>query len=149
MTDRKILVVVDPRSNEQPAAERAAWLATRVSASLELFICDYDLDIDAGRSATVWINQPVRENLLRILREKLEAIAAPLRERGLEVAVDVAWDHPQPQDRYSHHHRFAGRSDPGFRWRMAFSPFSAAVTQWSKTPALTIPMNPRRADTVR
>ena len=24
----------------------------------------------------------------------MEAIAAPLRERGLEVAVDVAWDHP-------------------------------------------------------
>ena len=94
MTDRKILVVVDPRSNEQPAAERAAWLATRVSASLELFICDYDLDIDAGRSATVWIDQPVRENLLRILREKLEKIAAPLREQGIEIAVDVAWDHP-------------------------------------------------------
>ena len=90
MTDRKILIVVDPRSNEQPAAERAAWLAERLSASLELFICDYDPDIDAGRSATVWIDQPVRENLLRILREKLEAIAATLRERGLEVAVDVA-----------------------------------------------------------
>ncbi len=94
MTDRKILIVVDPRSNEQPAAERAAWLAERLSASLELFICDYDPDIDVGRVATVWIDQPAREKLLGILREKLEAIAAPLRERGLEVAVDVAWDHP-------------------------------------------------------
>ena len=94
MTDRKILIVVDPRSNEQPAAERAAWLAERLSASLELFICDYDPNIDVGRVSTVWIDQPAREKLLGILREKLEAIAAPLRERGLEVAVDVAWDHP-------------------------------------------------------
>jgi universal stress protein E len=94
MTDRKILVVVDPRSVEQPAAERAAWLAEHLSASLELFICDYDPDIDVGRVATIWIDQPAREHLLEILREKLEAIAAPMRERGLEVAVDVGWDHP-------------------------------------------------------
>ncbi len=94
MTDRKILVVVDPRSDEQPAVERAARLAEHLSASLELFICDYDPDIDVGRVATVWIDQPARENLLAILREKLETIAVPLRERGLEVAVDVAWDHP-------------------------------------------------------
>ncbi len=94
MTDRIILVVVDPRSEEQPAAERAAWLAKHFSASLELFICDYDPDIDVGRTSTVWIDRPARENLLGILREKLEAIAAPLRERDLEVAIDVAWDHP-------------------------------------------------------
>jgi len=94
MTDRKILVVVDPRSEEQPAAERAAWLAKHLSASLELFICDFDPDIDAGRGATIWIKEPVRENLLAILRKKLEEIAAPLRERGLEVAIDLAWDHP-------------------------------------------------------
>lgn len=94
MTSRKILVVVDPRSDEQPAAERAAWLAEHLSASLELFICDYDPDIDVGRVSTVWIDQPAREHLLGILGEKLEAIAAPLRERGLDVAVDVGWDHP-------------------------------------------------------
>ena len=94
MTDRKILVVVDPRSDEQPAADRAAWLAEHLSASLELFICDYDPDIDVGRVSTVWIDQPAREHLLSILREKMEAIAAPLRERGLDVAVDVGWDHP-------------------------------------------------------
>ena len=91
---RKILVVVDPACDEQPAVDRAAWLAEQLSASLELFICDYDADIDAGRVATVWIDEPARENLLSILGDKLEAIAAPLRERGVNVSVDVAWDHP-------------------------------------------------------
>jgi universal stress protein E len=94
MLDRKILAVVDPTSNEQPAVERASWLAEHLDASLELFVCDYDPDIDAGRVATVWIDAPARENLLGILKEKLESIAAPLRERGLDVSVDVAWDHP-------------------------------------------------------
>ena len=94
MIDRNILVVVDPRSDEQPAVERASWLAERLSASLEFFVCDYDPDIDAGRVATVWIDEPAREHLLSILADKLEALAAPLRERGVKVSVDVAWDHP-------------------------------------------------------
>ena len=97
MTTRKILVVVDPTINEQPAVERAAWLATKMSATLELFICEYDPDIDAGRTATVWISQPARENLLSITTDKLERIAAPLREQGLQVDTDVAWDHPLDQ----------------------------------------------------
>ncbi|MFL2546347.1 MAG: universal stress protein [Candidatus Rariloculaceae bacterium] len=94
MNDKKILVVVDPRSDDQPAVERAAWLAQELSADLELFICDYDPDIDAGRVATIWIDEPARDHLLSILRNKLESLAAPIRERGLEVSVDVAWDHP-------------------------------------------------------
>ncbi len=97
MADKKILVVVDPTADEHPVVERAAWLAEHVSASVELVICDYDPDIDAGRTSTVWISQPARENLMSILREKLEKLAEPLRARGLEVAVDVVWDHPLPE----------------------------------------------------
>jgi len=94
MTAKKILVVVDPTRDEQPAVDHAARLAEHFSASLELFICDYDPDIAAGQVSTVWIDKPARENLLSILRERLESLAAPLREKGLEVGVDVAWDHP-------------------------------------------------------
>ncbi|HEX9877979.1 MAG TPA: universal stress protein [Gammaproteobacteria bacterium] len=94
MADKKILVVVDPRADVHPVVDHAAWLAGKVSASVELFICDYDPDIDAGNVSTVWISQPARENLMGILRNKLEALAAPLRQKGLKVSVDVAWDHP-------------------------------------------------------
>jgi len=94
MADKTILVVVDPTSEEQPAVEHAAQLAAQFSVDLELFICDYDPDIAAGRTSTVWIDQPARENLMSILTEKLETLAAPLRQRGLDVAIDVAWDHP-------------------------------------------------------
>jgi hypothetical protein len=39
---KRILVVLDPASEQQPALERAAWLATLSGAALDLFICDYD-----------------------------------------------------------------------------------------------------------
>jgi universal stress protein E len=96
MSGKTILVVVDPTTNEeQPVIQRAAWLAEKTGAALELFACDYDADIDAGRVATVWIPDPgTREYLLLRHRQKLDDIAAPLRERGLSVTVDVAWDYP-------------------------------------------------------
>jgi universal stress protein E len=96
MAARKILVVVDPTTHEvQPVVQRAAWLAEKTGAALELFACDYDADIDAGRVATVWIPEPgTREHLLLRYRRKLDDIAAPLRQRGLSVTVDVAWDYP-------------------------------------------------------
>jgi universal stress protein E len=96
MSTKQILVVVDPTTNEeQPVIERAAWLAKRTGAALELFACDYDANIDAGVVATVWIpNAGAREQLLLRHRRKLEELAVPLRERGLRVTVNVAWDFP-------------------------------------------------------
>lgn len=96
MGARTILAVVDPRATEeQPVLERAAWLAARAGADLELFACEYDSDIDAGHVATVWIPEAgARERLLLQHRQRLEELAKPLRARGLSVTVDVAWDYP-------------------------------------------------------
>jgi len=96
MADKTILVVVDPTADAHPVVDRAAWLAERCSAGLELFICDYDADIDAGQTSAVWVKQTenARDHLVGLLRKKLEDLAAPLRTRGLKVSVDVAWDHP-------------------------------------------------------
>ncbi|HEY5624105.1 MAG TPA: universal stress protein [Gammaproteobacteria bacterium] len=94
MTNKIILVVVDPGANEHPVVQRAAWLAQKVGAGLELFICDYDPNIAAGRVSTVYIDKPAREHLLDILKQKLESLAAPLRDAGLDVSTNVSWDHP-------------------------------------------------------
>jgi universal stress protein E len=96
MASKEILVVVDPRTTEdQPVIERAAWLAARSGASLELFGCDYDSDIDAGRVAKVWsIASDARERLLSLHRQRLEDLAKPLRAKGLAVTVAVTWDYP-------------------------------------------------------
>jgi universal stress protein E len=93
---KTILVVVDPVSTDpQPVVERAAWLAEKAGAAVELFACDYDADIDAGRVASVWIpDAGAREHVLLEHRRRIEGLAEPLRARGLTVTVDVRWDFP-------------------------------------------------------
>jgi universal stress protein E len=95
MADKTIMVVVDPTATDpQPVIDRAAWLAERVAARLELCIFDFDADIDAGQVSTVWIPEPARDNLIASHRRKVESLAEPLRVRGLEVSAEVIWDHP-------------------------------------------------------
>ncbi len=96
MAEKTILVILDPTNHgDQPVLERAASIAESSSAALQLYICDFDPEIDAGLVSTVWIEQPdAKDNLMDIYRHRLEAYAAPLRERGLSVSVDVGWDHP-------------------------------------------------------
>ncbi len=93
---KTILVIVDPYTDrEQPVLSRAAWLAERFGAQLELFACDYDAEIDSGRVATVWVpDAGLREQLLLRHRRQLESFAAALRGRRLQVTVNVAWDFP-------------------------------------------------------
>jgi universal stress protein E len=70
-------------------------LAEQGGARLELFVCDYDPDVDSGRLATVWIPEPrASEQLLERHRRNLESMAEPLRRRGITVTIDVVWDHP-------------------------------------------------------
>ena len=93
---KTILVIVDPYTDqEQPVLSRAAWLAERFGAHVELFACDYDAEIDSGRVATVWVpDAGLREQLLSRHRRQLESFAAALRGRRLQVTVNVAWDFP-------------------------------------------------------
>jgi universal stress protein E len=89
-------VLVDPfTEEEQPVLSRAAWLAERVGAQIELFSCDYDAEIDSGRVATVWVpDAGLREQRMLRDRRQLEGFAAALRGRRLQVTVNVAWDYP-------------------------------------------------------
>src|SRR5690606_24024802 len=94
MTIRRILAVVDPTAEEQPALERAAWYAKLAGATLELFICDYDQYLAGERffdSASLEkARKSLIDNHLRRLRDRAKAREA----RGLEVAVDARWDRP-------------------------------------------------------
>jgi universal stress protein E len=95
-SEKTILVVVDPLTeDDQPVLHRAAWLAEKTGAALELFACDYNADIDSGRIASVRIPEAsAREQRLLRHRRQLETFASALRGRGLRVTVDVAWDYP-------------------------------------------------------
>ncbi len=93
-TANRILVVVDPTSEQQPALQRAAGLATQAGTALELFICLYDQYLSGERFFDSKGLQQAREAVLSQARQRLEALAAPLAESGLEVSTDVHWDHP-------------------------------------------------------
>jgi universal stress protein E len=90
MWENTILVVVDAAAgSHQPALERAAWLAKQAGGRLELFACEWDPDVDSGR-----IEAAARDRLLAQRRRHLDELAAPLKQRGVAVSVDVVWDHP-------------------------------------------------------
>jgi universal stress protein E len=91
---KRILAVVDPTAESQPAAKRAAAVARSTGARLELFICDSDPQLVDGappnsrRSAEA--AGALIDNRLRRLRE----IAKTLGGEDLEIVVDARWDSP-------------------------------------------------------
>jgi universal stress protein E len=94
MTDpQRLLVVVDPTVSVHPSVERAAWLARRTGAHLELFISDHASEVDESRTPIGTAAQN-RAAVLERHRNRLEQLAEPLRSAGVSVGVDTRWEHP-------------------------------------------------------
>ncbi len=90
----KILVVVDPTIEAQPAVRRAIWLAKSTGAELELLVCYYNKYLAEDllfRSPSL---EKARNLDIESHEKHLEKIAEPLRAAGLAVKTSVAWDHP-------------------------------------------------------
>ena len=87
MTKSPILAVIDPTAEGHPALQRAAWVARKTASPLELLICAFDPEIDAGHAALVWTH-------IGICRQKLQRLAEPLRKTGIDASVKVVWDFP-------------------------------------------------------
>lgn len=90
-----ILVVIDPTSGDsQPSLERAAWVAKRSNASVELLICDYNSVLDGGYYFDGPAQQKARDALLKQHTEWLETLAQPLRDDGITVTTEARWGKP-------------------------------------------------------
>lgn len=89
-----ILVIIDPTAESHPVLDRAAWVAGRHDASLELFICDYDQYLAGERFFDSHALEKARAGLLERHRQRLKKLAKPLLDDGIEVRVDTTWDHP-------------------------------------------------------
>lgn len=85
---KQILVIVDPTASEHPAVDKAAVLAERFQARIELFVCDTksarEMRLAAHAQASPEAPFPINVKAL------LETLAAPLRSRGLDVTTDCA-----------------------------------------------------------
>lgn len=84
---RNILVIVDPTASLHPAIEKAALLAERFSARLDLFVCD----TKAARNTrhAQYASDPGRGAPLTDLKPLLEGLADPLRSRGIDVTTEA------------------------------------------------------------
>ena len=84
---RNILVIVDPTAEEHPAVQKAALLAQKLDARLELYVCD----TRAAREARIAAHarSGAKEPFVVDLKSVLEELARPLRDRGLDVATEV------------------------------------------------------------
>jgi len=87
----RIVAVIDPTAEDQPAVAKAARLAAASTASLELFVCDYEPALADPRFFKSERLRALREEFLASRRATLERHAAPLRGQGLSVTTEVRW----------------------------------------------------------
>jgi universal stress protein E len=90
----KILSVIDPTCDVQPAMQRAAWLAGKTGAELELVICHYNEYLSGDRFFDSPSLQKARREVVENEERVLEKLAEPLRTQGITVRTTAIWDHP-------------------------------------------------------
>lgn len=90
----RILAVLDPTAEVQPALAKAATLARRSGAALELFICDFDPSLSGQPFFDTDRLRALREEFVSERLEYLEETAEDLRSEGLAVETHVHWDNP-------------------------------------------------------
>jgi universal stress protein E len=93
----RILAVLDPTAQAQPGLAKAARLAARSRASLELFVCDYEPALANPRFFTSERLRVLREEFLARHKAALERHATGLREQGLTVTTEARWATPEYQ----------------------------------------------------
>jgi universal stress protein E len=90
----RILAVVDPTSDVQPALDKARLLARRSGATLELFISDYDPSLSGRPFFDSARLRELREEFLTERLEYLEELADDIRAGDLPVETHVHWGNP-------------------------------------------------------
>ncbi len=90
----RILSVIDPTVEEQPALARAAWLAEASDAELELLVCYYNEYLSGDRLFDSPSLAKARAEVIANQEQHLERIAEPFRKKGIVVKTSATWDHP-------------------------------------------------------
>ena len=137
----KLLCVIDPTVDEQPALQRAAWVARSTGAELELMICYYNQYLSDSRIFGGPSMDDARATATRRHESMLEALAEPLRNEGLVVQITAIFDHPL----YAGVIRQAARSgtDMVFKDTHHHAAISRALftnTDWNLTRACPVPL---------
>ncbi|SDI29986.1 universal stress protein E [Pseudomonas benzenivorans] len=95
MNLQQLLVVIEPHQPQQPALERAVWLARQNQAQLHLLLVEYHAGVDVSHLFDSALQARARAALLEQRGTWLEELVAPLRAEGLQLHLDVRWGRPQ------------------------------------------------------
>ena len=90
----RILAIIDPTVEQQPGMRRAAWLAKKTGAELELLICYYNEYLSGDRLFDSPSLEKARSEVIGSHSKHLEELAEPLRKQGIVVKTTAVWDHP-------------------------------------------------------
>lgn len=137
----RLLCVIDPTVDHQPALQRAAWVARSTGAELELMICYYNQYLNDNRIFGGPSMDDARATATRRHESMLEALAEPLRNKDLVVKTTAIFDHPL----YAGVIRQAVRSgaDMVFKDTHHHAAISRALfthTDWNLTRACPVPL---------
>ena len=91
---KKVVAIVEPGSENQPAIDRMKYLAKSMDFDVMLIACDYSQYLVEGYYFSEAELPSLREEYLAERKELLENLAAPLREGGLSVETEAIWSHP-------------------------------------------------------
>ena len=157
----RILVIIEPGADSQPALEKAVQLAKYADSDLELMISDFNAYLEDG-----YYFDPVQARKMRYEHgdkhiKELEAMAAPLREEGLEVTVTTAWGNPPYEEIVSrvkeskpslvikstrHHNKFARMILSNEDWELVrYCPAPLLLVKgrlWSANPIFLAAVDP-------
>lgn len=82
-----VLAIIDPTASEHPAMNKAALLADKLNARLELFVCDTRGAREARLAAH--LREDSQKPFFVSAKTLLETLARPLRARGLDVTTET------------------------------------------------------------
>lgn len=137
----RILAVVDPTADQQPAMQRAARLARATGASLELLICYYNEYLVGDRLFDSYSLHQARDEVLEGFVQTLELLAEPLREGGLEVTCTALWHHPAHEGIVEHAEKSgAGIVFKDTRHHSALRRAFLTHADWSLVRACRVPL---------
>ncbi|MFN3237889.1 MAG: universal stress protein [Pseudomonadales bacterium] len=94
---KKVMVVIDSKSDHQFALDKALQLARSDDFELQLFSCEQDQHLIEGYYFEAGDIEKIQAAAIKDRIEALEQIAQPLRDNGLNVTTAATWSYPNYQ----------------------------------------------------
>jgi len=99
---RRILVVIDPTKEEQPALTRAVRIARQEEhVKLKLLLSIYDLSYEMTSMLSSREREAMRSGVIAQRTEWMEAYAKPYVDEGIDIELKVVW-HNRPFESIVH-----------------------------------------------